>query len=730
MGGYANSIVHLLDELERISLIVRAGLLKSRSLNNKEEFSYLYVSEKEMDNILRTVTSGHKANVRTLEVPEVKDLAEKRRRLELDLLEKKSITERRGHIPRLEKLARLFHLTRFNTDTLLLCLLPEIEPEYGKIYSYLQNDFTLKQPSVGLVLDLLCSSLEEKLSMKPEFTLQFPLMKNMLVRFDESTGDESLSVMSRLIGIDERILDYLLESDEIDSRIIPFTQKTECAPTPGELVLPRETKHLLGKLITQNNKNLVCYFKGPFGSGKQTAARTLSRELGLSLLTVNVPMLPADIKEFSTAISLVFREALLQDAGVYWKDFDTLLADDKKVRMHTLVSALPESSTLNILGGSMNWDLCVTDLEKPGYKISFPVPDYETRLRLWRLHLKDESSHVSNEDLEVLSDRFTLTGGQIRDAVNSLRNISAIDENYPFTTEGIYVSCRAQSNKNLNLLTQKVESIYSWGDIVLPEEQTEQLREITGCVHYQHIVYGEWRFDKKHPGNGGINVLFSGPSGTGKTMAAGIIANELNLDIYKIDLSTVVSKYIGETEKNLSAIFREAETSNAVLFFDEADALFGKRSEIKDSHDRYANIEVSYLLQRMEEYRGIVILATNLKKNMDEAFIRRMHFMVEFPFPEEDDRRRIWNNVFPQEVPLNRDIDFKFLARQFKITGGNIVNIALSAAFLAATEGKKLGMPHIIRATKREFQKTGKLYSETDFGKYYPMLQAKSNGDG
>jgi SpoVK/Ycf46/Vps4 family AAA+-type ATPase len=206
-------------------------------------------------------------------------------------------------------------------------------------------------------------------------------------------------------------------------------------------------------------------------------------------------------------------------------------------------------------------------------------------------------------------------------------------------------------------------------------------------------------------------------------MASEIMANELGLDLYKIDLSTVISKYIGETEKNLDRIFTEARNSNSILFFDEADAVFGKRSEVRDSHDRYANIEVAYLLQKMEEYDGIVILATNLRKNLDEGFARRMHFSVEFPLPEEPDRLRIWQGIFPREAPLAEGLDLNFMARQFKVTGGNIKNMALGAAFLAAGDGATIKMEHLIRATKREYQKIGRLCTEVDFAKYFDLVK-------
>ena len=234
-------------------------------------------------------------------------------------------------------------------------------------------------------------------------------------------------------------------------------------------------------------------------------------------------------------------------------------------------------------------------------------------------------------------------------------------------------------------------------------------------MKYRSVVYGDWGFDRKLSVGKGLNVLFAGPPGTGKTMAAEIIAGELALDLYKIDLSSVVSKYIGETEKNLSRIFTEAETSNAILFFDEADALFGKRSEVHDSHDRYANIEVGYLLQRMEEYEGVVILATNFRKNMDEAFVRRIHCTVEFPLPNQKERLRIWETIWPASTPKGADLDLELISRRFELSGGNVKNIALGAAFLAADNGGVVSMAHLLHATRREFQKMGKVVGHGEF---------------
>jgi SpoVK/Ycf46/Vps4 family AAA+-type ATPase len=249
------------------------------------------------------------------------------------------------------------------------------------------------------------------------------------------------------------------------------------------------------------------------------------------------------------------------------------------------------------------------------------------------------------------------------------------------------------------------------------------LREICVQVRHRRTVLETWGFDKHLAMGKGVNVLFAGQSGTGKTMAAEIIAADLGLELYKVDLSGMVSKYIGETEKNLDKVFTAAREANAILFFDEADALFGKRSEVKDAHDRYANIEVGYLLQKMEEYDGIVILASNLRKNLDDAFVRRLHVAIDFPFPEEPDRRRIWRKVFPADAPLGPDVDLDHLAKQFKLAGGNIRNIALLSAYLAAEDGEVIGMNQIVRAIKREYQKLGKLVTEAEFGHYLRTIR-------
>ena len=331
----------------------------------------------------------------------------------------------------------------------------------------------------------------------------------------------------------------------------------------------------------------------------------------------------------------------------------------------------------------------------------------------------------------ALASQFVLTGGQIRDAVHSAQDDIRVRGNRR-------IRCRPpptsspRRGRNRNAICSRWRNGSSQSFVGRSRAAAGHADASFGmwprAVQHRHIVYTQWGFEQRLSLGKGLKALFAGPSGTGKTMTAEVLARELGLDLYKIDLSTVVSKYIGETEKNLDRIFRAAQSSNAILFFDEADALFGKRSEVKDAHDRYANIEVAYLLQKIEEYDGFVILATNLILNIDEAFKRRMNYTVEFPFPDERHRELLWHAMFPPETPLGDDLDFPFLARQFALSGGNIKNAALSAAFLAAAEGSVVRMRHLIQAVAREWQKLGKLPSVADFKQYrcFPPINSSS----
>jgi SpoVK/Ycf46/Vps4 family AAA+-type ATPase len=334
------------------------------------------------------------------------------------------------------------------------------------------------------------------------------------------------------------------------------------------------------------------------------------------------------------------------------------------------------------------------------------TPPFAARRLAWRAAV---GSAVADEELDALAARYRYTCREIEAAVTLARSHAGA-RNADLSYADVVWASRGRSSARLGGLARVVTPRARWEELVLPDDTIAQLREI--CVHVRQRprVLHEWGFDRRLTLGKGLYALFVGPSGTGKTLAAEVIAGSLGLDLVRVDLAAVVSKYIGETEKNLERIFRSAEGGDAVLFFDEADALFGRRSEIKDAHDRYANIEVDFLLQRLEQYEGVVILASNLAQNIDESFTRRMQFTVEFPFPTEPLRLAIWRNHFPPETPIERDLDFPYMAHEFKIAGGHIRKIVLNAAFLAADDGGVVGMKHLLKATRREYERMGKLY--------------------
>jgi vesicle-fusing ATPase len=353
-----------------------------------------------------------------------------------------------------------------------------------------------------------------------------------------------------------------------------------------------------------------------------------------------------------------------------------------------------------------------------------PLPRLELRkppggeqARLWRralaTRLPEESPAALDASVDSLVNHFSL-GPSAIEMVCAVVAADPAAADPPMAARLLWDACRAQARSRLDDLAQRIETEAGWDDLVLPAAQKQVLRDIVVHVRQRGKVYGSWGFGSRCARGLGVSALFAGASGTGKTLAAEIMAQELRLDLYRIDLSQVVSKYIGETEKNLRRVFDAAETSGAVLLFDEADALFGKRSEVKDSHDRYANIEVSYLLQRMESYRGLAILTSNLQQALDPAFKRRIRFIVSFPFPGEVERAEIWRRVFPAATPLDR-LDMGKLAR-LNVAGGNIRNIALGAAFLAADDGLPVGMAHVLRTARDEYMKLERPLTDHEIG--------------
>jgi SpoVK/Ycf46/Vps4 family AAA+-type ATPase len=707
---YESSFQHLEEELKLLNLLLQQQVIRARQEEGVELRS-LCISEQEIDDILemrpgRTTPEGEQTAALA------GFIEQSRSRIAARV---KKSREAGIHL-RLPSLVDNFGLTQFEAFTLIVCLAPELDKKYGRLYAYLQDDVARRLPSVGLLIQLLCSSPEERARARRHFHSQSPLIRAGLVTVGRGQSSaQSGPLLSCSIWIDAETANYLLGFDLPDSQ----SKKTfEEMAILEDLDLPED---LLAKVrnfilhIQAKPRDAICLLLGSYGSGKRSLAEAICNEIGLKLFCLD----PASFAEDDASARIIqsFKEARLFGAAVLVENLDSLMQIDgnnPSSKNTTLFEAVEGFQGLVFLAAERPVDLD-RRWNNPLFRIELPFPDYSARKRIWSNLL--DSGH-DEEEISELASKFRLSAGQIEDSMAAAGNIAILNGRQRPSLADLYEGCRSQSNRNLSRLARSIKPRYAWKDIVLPQDKIEQLQDICNHIRHKGLVYQDWGFDKKLSLGKGLNALFIGPSGTGKTMAAEVLAQDLGIELYKIDLSSIISKYIGETEKNLSRIFAEAEQSNAMLFFDEADALFGKRSEVRDSHDRYANIEVSYLLQKMEEHEGIVILASNLGSNIDDAFMRRMNFVIEFPFPEEDYRHMIWKSMLPQQAPVGDDLDFEFLSKKFKIAGGNIKNIVINAAFSAAGDSSCVTMMHMVKATKKELQKMGKAYSKSDFGKY------------
>lgn len=439
-------------------------------------------------------------------------------------------------------------------------------------------------------------------------------------------------------------------------------------------------------------------------TSKQDIAAAACSQIDGNLMQMSAEFLPSSSEECHLLLQRWYREAILSNC-VLLLDCDAISPADPQ-RTATLAQFIEGINTLLIISTQER----LRQRQRPLLTYDVPALTHQEQLNVWHTHLGANAEEL-NGDLDLIVSQFNLSTATIQAACLHVNNQGNGRKKEPLATQ-IWNFCRVQARPHLDDLAQRMESTATWEDLVLPQREKQILQDIASHLRHRTQVYQDWGFAKKGGRGLGISALFHGQSGTGKTLAAEVLAREFRLDLYRIDLSATVSKYIGETEKNLRRIFDAAETGGAVLLFDEADAIFGKRTEVKDSHDRHANVEVAYLLQRMEAYQGLAILTTNLKDSLDQAFTRRIRFMVQFPFPDSQARAEIWQRAFPPQTPT-KNIDFEQLAK-LNVSGGNIRSIALNAAFLAADAREAIQMNHLAQASQREYLKMGRSLTDSE----------------
>jgi hypothetical protein len=597
--------------------------------------------------------------------------------------------------PALMVLAERLGLGEFERHTLLLCVAMELDTRMGALCAKAQQDPSRNYPTFALALTMFDQPAWDALS--PERPLRF-------WRLIEINQPGAQPLITSALKADERIVNYVKGLNYLDDRLAPLVMpvaRNDAALPPSQAdvadVIVRQLQRLEG-----SGRLPVFQLLGSDSQSKLQIVQHALADAGLTLYRMNADALPTQAADHETFVRLWQRESALLPIGLY--------IDATQIER----SGNPHASAIHRLFGRhpgvvfLDTRDAWPELGRDSISLDVAKPTPAEQHAVWTAAL----GLAGGDHPARLSGQFNLNVAEIRVLAADALAASASDPNALGAV--LWKACVGQARPALDQLAHALQPKATWEDLELAAPEKALLRQVAAQVKARKAVYDDWGFRERMNRGLGITVLFAGESGTGKTMAAEVIANDLGLALYRIDLSAVVSKFIGETEKNLRRLFEAAEDSGAILFFDEADALFGKRSEVKDSHDRYANIEINYLLQRMESYRGLAILATNMKGSLDVAFMRRLRFIVNFAFPGPAERKAIWENAFPSKTPL-AGIDYQRLAK-LNVTGGSVHNIAINAAFLAAQAGSPVTMPIILDAARTEFRKLEKpIVNEADF---------------
>ncbi len=714
------SLRHLRARLAIVESRVRAAVKTRRGadLAADDRFLGLYVSDAEVDELLARGTGSAGSGTPSPTLADADRAAFKAAEAEADE------AEAGGVAIRLRNLARAFRLHPLDVELLLIAIAPDLDPRFERLYGYLNDDVSRRRASVALALALCGVDLASGAG-RARLGAAGPLVFGRLVDVE---GPER-PFLTRSLRVQDRVAGFLLGDDAPDPRLLPVLARTNAAGTVATRdVATREvatgdtasaaataasptptTEINLARALSSGAG--LAYLRERVGSDGRRLAISAVARLGAEAVVIDLATLPAD-PDLPAVAEAAGLEARLRRGAVVAGPIEAL-----PERHAALIRQLADLPCHVVLHGTKPWDPAWS--RKDPLLLDAQPAGAGTRSDAWRAAL-DGLPEAAATAAEVAAFPFRVAPPAIAKAA-AMGRLAAAAEGRPVVAADLAAGVRAQNATGLEKLARRIEPRAGWAELVLPRDTVEQLEDLANRARYRDQVLDGWGLGNPNRGRG-LTGLFTGDSGTGKTLSAEVVAGTLGLDLYVIDLSSVVDKYIGETEKNLDRVFSQADGVNGVLLFDEADAIFGKRSEVRDARDRYANVEIAYLLQRMEQFDGMAILTTNLRANLDEAFLRRLDVLIDFPMPDEAGRRRLWSRHLPPSLPVAGDIDLDFLARSFRISGGSIRNIVSTAAYGAVSSGRAVGMTDLIRGTEREYRKLGHLSTEAEFGPYYQSL--------
>lgn len=648
---------------------------------------------------------------------------------ELDsyIREKADASVKAGVFLPLEYLCRLFGLSNFERLVLMMAAAFEFDAGFQKAYAFLHNDWEYSALTGELAKELCYVGEDTQVDEETAFAADSVLSRHFLY-YDSSVNKHR---DKQPIYLKPEIRAFIYGETAIPVELSSFISYYTPEQEPDKLLLKDEVyRQMLNYLkYTEDDKPALFYLYGSKGIGKKLNVKYFAGEQRRSVLFFDLEAFTAyteasDKQDRSYLLlqKLITQAVIRQSYICISSSNRQLKEEDKQLSLlNNVINYLADNMQLLFLTSDCTAKLKLNVDKVRLIPIELAAKGLDDYRSFWEGIMQ---SYCFEPDVkpEQFSTKYILTAGQIKAVCEEAAALAGWRGQKQISRELLLSVCRDKLEHNLGKKAVKVKPVYDWEDLILPKAQKNMLQMACNQIQYRYRVLYEWGYINRMPYGTGLSMIFSGPPGTGKTMAAQVMARELELELYKIELAAVVSKYIGETERNLNEIFEEAQKSQAIIFFDEADVLFSKRSEVKDSNDKYSNMEAAFMLQKMEEYNGIVILATNYQQNIDEAFKRRIKFLIDFSFPDKDYRKQLWQKAFPEQLPLDLYIDFDFLAEKFELTGSNIRNIALNAAYLAAADNSRVGMPHIISSIVNEFGKSGKKLSREELGEYYTDL--------
>ncbi|MBA3818631.1 MAG: AAA family ATPase [Deltaproteobacteria bacterium] len=604
--------------------------------------------------------------------------------------------------PRLGRLVRVCSLASLDVQVIAVLLAPEIDDELERAYSYAIDDFTRKRPDVRFVARVIGAADDG-------------LVDRVLDRFDETAPLRRSGIVTLAAGdvpaplrtarLADRVVAFLRGSDALDELVRGHVRLGRESVTRDQVVMKRELVQQIARTFDGIRPPRIL-LAGPEGVGRGLVIEALMAEVGRAVIRIDLASIVAD-GQIGERIAAALREAALRDATVIFDGTALPATDTPRALIQPVITGVDGLSIPVVFTFEDHPPWLVRGIPDL-VEIDVPAPTFRERLQLWQRALPGIEDPA---DLETVASRYRFTGATIAHAARRAMSCAQLrDGDTPrISLDDLGDAARLMFSQRLGTMAQRIPTGFAWSDLVLPSETLDALREIVTFAHYKPFLLEDWGFAAKLPYGRGVSAILAGPPGTGKTMVAQLLAKEIGFDLYRIDISQVVNKYIGETEKNLARIFDEAEHSHAVLFFDEADSLFAKRTNVQSSNDRYANLEVNYLLQRMETFDGVTLLATNLEQGLDEAFKRRVRFTVQFELPGEVERTALWRSMFPPKVPLATDIDWKMIGAKFEMAGGYIKKAALRAALIAAETRRPVTTDDLLTAARHEYREMGRI---------------------